>query len=215
MLKLKQFVREDSLKDWHQKQTGKFPVNRAMRQTSLVTLCSLLNQAGSQPSCWVEEEDSTNYHLKEGTGEPWAGQASPIGWRADLAILEPSFSSENFGVVPPTGSREEQVSFWYLILLELEWAALKILRKSKQKRCYSNPLSSSCWISIWLTGYFWRHKISMWCINSSSTHRSCNTARATPVGFFPLLGPVTVWRVQLCYLQLYNVQNGAIVQCTK
>ena len=53
-------------------------------------------------------------HLKEGTGEPCAGHPSPIGCLAARSILDPSFSSENFGIVPPTGSGGESLFQNYL-----------------------------------------------------------------------------------------------------
>ena len=123
-INVKQSFRADSLKRWQEKQAGKLfgqDWSRAgvkpMRQTSLVTFCSRLNTAWHCP----KDPSLPNYHLKAGTGEPWAGQASPIGWLADRAILDPSFSNENFGIVPPTGSMEKELS---LNIFITRWAGL-------------------------------------------------------------------------------------------
>ena len=42
--------------------------------------------------------------LKDGTGDPWAGQKRLRGRTDLLSRVELFWSSENFGVEPPTGS---------------------------------------------------------------------------------------------------------------
>ena len=46
-------------------------------------------------------------NLKEGSGAPWAGQSSEICWPEPLVNVELSDSWENFGLVPPIGSKKK------------------------------------------------------------------------------------------------------------
>ena len=46
-------------------------------------------------------------NLKEGSGAPWAGQRRDSSWAHLLVNVELSDSCENFGLVPPIGSKIE------------------------------------------------------------------------------------------------------------
>ena len=52
-------------------------------------------------------ENTERTDLKEGTGDPWAGQERLKGSVADFSRVELLDSAENFGADPPTGSARE------------------------------------------------------------------------------------------------------------
>ena len=49
----------------------------------------------------------TETNLNEGSGAPWAGQRRDSSWPHLLVNVELSDSCENFGLVPPIGSKIE------------------------------------------------------------------------------------------------------------
>ena len=56
---------------------------------------------------WLWNENTEHTDLKEGTGDPWAGQERLKGSVAAFSRVELLDSPENFGADPPTGSARE------------------------------------------------------------------------------------------------------------